>query len=189
MKRLRGWLFNLAAAVSLVLAIATIILWVRSNRAVDIVSCNFQDGPGSDGIELTSGNARIRFLSTHWDVDPRPNLFTHGLSSFKITHNNPATVARREAKDGDSTFGLRRNLQNRGMPGATGFLLWFPHWFAFALTAPLPIIRTLPLFNVIKARSRRLKGKCVNCGYDLRATPLRCPECGEIPPAAKEAAT
>jgi hypothetical protein len=53
-----------------------------------------------------------------------------------------------------------------------------PHWMHVLLASLLPawwIRRTL--------RRRRLEriGKCTQCGYDLRGSPGRCPECGAMP--------
>jgi hypothetical protein len=58
--------------------------------------------------------------------------------------------------------------------------VYFPHWLA-ACAAGLPGISVVTRRGVRRWRKRHRHGLCVCCGYDLRATPGRCPECGTIP--------
>jgi hypothetical protein len=56
-----------------------------------------------------------------------------------------------------------------------GWALFFPHWSIVVVGSILPAVW---LLNCFRKRNRRGAGFCAECGYDLRATPDRCPECG-----------
>ena len=54
----------------------------------------------------------------------------------------------------------------------------FPYWAPALLFAVIPAARAGPIWRARRRRRRGRLGLCTRCGYDLRATPDRCPECG-----------
>lgn len=53
-----------------------------------------------------------------------------------------------------------------------------PHWLLISGTAILPGVYVGGLRRTLLVRYRRKHGLCLACGYDLRASKDRCPECG-----------
>jgi hypothetical protein len=64
-----------------------------------------------------------------------------------------------------------------GNVGRTSTALWVPYWFV--LLSPALLAAGFGWASRrARQRHRAGRGLCGRCGYDLRATPDRCPECG-----------
>jgi hypothetical protein len=57
-------------------------------------------------------------------------------------------------------------------------------WISIGAITTLTLAGFIPAVFILKRakrlRSRILEGRCLACGYDLRASPGRCPECGAV---------
>ena len=177
---MRRKLFNLAAAVSLVLCLAMVALWIRSYWVSDLI---MHYGPTQRSVLSNSG-------SMHFIVTDISGLAITSRKTIKHS-TRPASLWRTDAlaphdpgvKTNVGLAGFRWFVSNGGV-GRTNirtakrWALTVPHWFIILVAAALPAI-------CLMRRSQPAPGACKTCGYDLRATPERCPECGAVPVPVK----
>jgi hypothetical protein len=183
-------LFNVLAAVSLVLCLATAALWVRSCWRLDFIVTREWDSSSGNRLfirflVLTSSWGGVEFATYRYDeplagVGPRPAqplVAWHSQPDPSlIAGRSPGLMGRLNFYAGvqDRQYGVQREHINR---------IVLPHWLIVAACAVLP---GLWLRRFGRTRHRSAAGRCRTCGYDLRATADRCPECGTTPAKPRE---
>jgi hypothetical protein len=177
MKRFRRWLFNGLAVLSLLLCMATAVMWfaVSSSR-------------GSFGIDYASSPAATQY---NFVAYPGGLFFSLYLPS-RIANGSARGlhVAWYRAQPGiyvdkpsDAVLGFAYQTSYEMPGGAVLSRLDIPYWFIIALTLVSTLVSSMLLLfrSANRLRQQLDLNCCVHCGYDLRATPDRCPECGTVP--------
>jgi hypothetical protein len=165
-KRLYRILLNALTALSLTLFAATLVLWVRGYFTYEVIG--FRGHGKRAWIESSSGS-----LATFAVSSSEPSY--EDLGWYWRIANVPEPIPEPiELSWGRFGFGVvSKRAGNRHVRAA-----FAPTWSVAVVTAVLPVVRVICRWD----RKRRLKpGHCSACGYDLRATPEQCPECGAIP--------
>jgi hypothetical protein len=189
----RRWRFTIVLTLALV---AALWLWHRSHQVGDVLAF-FVAGDGkaqliasSKGrlcVALTNiGAGRERAWTVLWAYGPDIEEFGHNLDANKVNvHPPPSANSSTLTPFGDGRFGFSFATSHAGvlpeLPDSKLTYITFPHWLAVAVILAIAVHHS---FNPAARRRQRLaKGQCVHCGYDLRASPERCPECGAVAPA------
>jgi hypothetical protein len=167
--------FSLAAILLLALCLGTVALWFTSRATVNYFSYTWEAEPGYPGklrsLALTTGPDRFAFFA-----------------SSDANINNLRGFAHSQAKP----YGFRPRGRSWTVgpviaaaddrPPSSQLSLYFQNW---ALTGLLAVVPAMWLLRRLLRLCSQPAGFCRKCGYDMRATPERCPECGTTPtPAA-----
>jgi len=155
---MRRLLFHILSSLSFLVCLTSAVFWYRSHH-------------------ITSPSLKIADSITLRKTSPR---------YWINTHPNNLTLCRQVGKNWDHPL---RGFEFAGVKfgglWGQGSMLWnliIPFWLLTFLAAILPILQIHFLVKSLRKSLRQTHGHCSHCGYDLRASPHRCPECGQATP-------
>jgi hypothetical protein len=188
-------LFNLLAGLSLLLCVASAAVWVESNWFIQhIIYAAVMPQTGAvplsnwhmDHISCGWGAITIeRTITTHDEPVSAPKSGLHFRQDqirsnwVKPTVGTGTTVMNQLGFARWGGIGVRTiNGMTVNGYASTSTTTVLPMWFLLLISVTLPLTW---LYVGMRRRNRLCAGACQFCGYDLRATPDRCPECWAIP--------
>ena len=156
-------MFNLLSGVSLLLCIGVATCWLRSYFCHDALYLVARDHANWD----IGSDAPDRLVVAFDDA-----VGLHQRSEWRSWRNTVGDLDPSGSHLG--FYGVHQSYPG----GRSRRVIRIPYWFIVLLFAAPPILR------MFIRRTGVVLGKCPVCGYDLRATHERCPECGTVPETA-----
>ena len=185
-------IFNLLAAVSMVMCVATSALRVREFFVVDewdsklyIPSASLRPLRGvfkeksilAEEGWLVATHSTTLLPGSPWSPQPVDGTWVHYTAAADSQATHPPSWTRPWARKllvtWDRSTGKPPNSSSRVRPGRIEMGVRLVP--VIAVSSLLPMVWILQRFRTVRAATL---GRCPKCGYDLRATPDRCPECG-----------
>jgi len=141
-------LFTLLATISLLMAVATAVVWVRCNRQFY----------AQQAIHITAG-------PEGWDI-------ICAKSALVLWKNRKAPLILRPTT-------LPKGAVWVGVSYA-GYARLIPYWELESVLGILPVCWIVLTLRRHSRQKTETAPRCPTCGYDVRASPQRCPECGTV---------
>jgi len=171
MKRPHPWIFSGFAFLSLFLCIVSAGVFIRSEFVSEGYIKIHYDWTAKQYDAVIAGwyKGRLVFIES---ITPFPSGWGKLFAEYPQT--KPGDFAGYHGFEGSSTDPLANDwLWFSLKKSESGFII--PTLLIFFSSLILPAVWTR---RFLRNRRARQFGLCERCGYDLRATPERCPECG-----------
>ena len=165
-------LVNLLTVLSFLPFAAAVGLWVRSYAVY--ADCLYRHGPvHAVSVVSRGGIVEVR----HHAYDP-PRVRTADEARWRFVANGLRVMLSAGEAVKYNAIGFGRFHATYPLAGSTFDIYVIPWWHVVLLTALFPALMIRGGVRRRRKERRASLGLCFACGYDLRATPGRCPECG-----------
>jgi hypothetical protein len=186
-------LFTIGAVLSLLLCMAVAVAWPishvsgyharwshHSTRPIQWTNTDFCFGSNRGGLSFNYTRA---FTRQPEQIRNYSDAYLDGWTYFHDHPGNPVypdLLVRAPSLFNRLGFYLMMVGPEpfNGMDEHWSATLVTPHWSLAVLFSLAPLAWSFSIRRRLRTGRRRRLGLCVTCGYDLRASPDRCPECG-----------